>query len=179
MSQYRNLASGGFVLFLAATHVGCAGSGLKNIFTRNETDGYHSIDELEAEERKLTAAEASSTEEEASETPSVAARLVSWRPFNKPDATVEEDYAAYDSGTVDADSEERTKSANPLSRAFAKQDAVDPDPFLETESVSKKRPTPATFNAAPNREIAKLDDKSAAEKKKTKRRQPTLNMILS
>ena len=63
MSQYRNLASGGFALFLAASQVGCAGGGLKNIFTRNETDGYHSIDELEAEERRLADAEESAEDE--------------------------------------------------------------------------------------------------------------------
>ncbi len=165
MSQYRNLASGGFVLFLAATHVGCAGSGLKNIFTRNETDGYHSIDELEAEERKLADAEESGDEEES---PSIAARITSWRPFSKPDATEEEEYAADGSGPADKDSEVRAKSSNPLSRAFAKRDSVGSDPFLETDSDSSKRPTPETFNAAPDLEIAKLDEQPAAAKKKNK-----------
>ncbi len=159
MTQYRNLASCGFVLFLAATHVGCAGSGLKNLFTRNETDGYHSIDELEAEERKLAEAE-ESDEKEAS--PSIAARMTSWRPFSKPDATKEEEYAADDSDPSDTDSEERAKSSNPLSRAFAKRDSVDPDPFLETESVHTKQPTPATLDTAQHREISRLEEKSAA-----------------
>jgi hypothetical protein len=166
MSQYRNLASGGFVLFLAATHVGCAGSGLKNIFTRNETDGYHSIDELEAEEQKLAETEKSSDDAESS--PSIAARMASWRPFSKPDATEDEEYSAYGSDTSEQDSEVRAKSANPLSRAFAKRDSVDPDPFLETESVNKKRLDASTFKAAPDREIAKLDEKSAAAKDKVK-----------
>jgi len=159
MSQYRNLASGGFVLFLAATHVGCAGSGLKNIFTRNETDGYHSIDELEAEERKLAKAEEPG---DAEESPSIAARMTSWRPFSKPDATEEDDYAAYESDPSETDSEERAKSSNPISRAFAKRDSVGSDPFLETESADSKRPTPETFKSAPGRELAKLDAKSAA-----------------
>lgn len=162
MSQYRNLASRGFVLFLAATHVGCAGSGLKNIFTRNETDGYHSINELEAEERKLAEAEESDDKEVS---PSIAARMTSWRPFSKPDATKEEEYAAYDSDPSDTDSEERAKSSNPLSRAFAKRDSVDPDPFLETESVNTKQPTPATLNSAQHREISQLEEKSAARNK--------------
>lgn len=165
MSHYRNLANGGFVLFLAATHVGCAGSGLKNIFTRNETDGYHSIDELEAEERKLAEAEESGDEEKS---PSIAARMTSWRPFSKPDATEEEEYAAYGSGPSDTDSEVRAKSSNPLSRAFAKRDSVGSDPFLETESDSTKRQTPESFNVAPDLEIAKLDEKPAAAKKKDK-----------
>ena len=164
MSQYRNLASGGFVLLLAATHVGCAGSGLKNMFTRNETDGYHSIDELEAEDRKLAADEEPRDKEES---PSIAARMTSWRPFSKPDTKMDE-YAAYESGPSDMDSEEGpAKSSNPLSRVFAKRDSVDSDPFLETESASKKRPTSETFKAAPSREIAKLDakkkDQSAVE----------------
>jgi len=166
MSQYRNLASGGFVLFLAASQVGCAGGGLKNIFTRNETDGYHSIDELEAEERKLADAEESAEEE----SPSIAARMASWRPFSKPDATEteEEEYSAYDSGPTDADSEEKTKPSNAFSRAFAKRDSVDPDPFLETESASTKRTTEPVLNAAPNRELARLDEKTAEAKKKDK-----------
>ena len=163
MSQHRNLVSGGFVLFLAATHVGCAGSGLKNIFTRNETDGYHSIDELEAEERKLAEAEES---EEAETSPSITARMASWRPFSKPDATEEETYSAYDDVASDVDSNEQTKSQNLISRAFSGRDTVDPDPFLETESAATKRPTPPTFKASPNRELAKLDEKSNAVKKK-------------
>ena len=165
MSYIRNLANQGFVLLLAATHVGCAGSGLKNIFTRNETDGYHSIDELEAEERKLAEAE---EPVDAKETPSIAARMVSWRPFSKPDVSEEEEYAAYDSGPSDADSEERPKSSNPLSRALAKRDTVGADPFLEAESDSTERPTPEIFKAAPDREIAKLDEKSSIAKKKGK-----------
>lgn len=166
MSQYRNLASRGFVLFLAATQAGCAGSGLKNIFTRNETDGYHSIDELEAEERKLAETEESGEEE----SPSIAARMASWRPFGKPDASEkeEEEYAAYDSGTSDADSEKDAKASNPFSRAFAKRDSIDPDPFLESDFGSTKRPTTPAFNAAPNRELAKLDEKSTAAKKQDK-----------
>lgn len=166
MSQYRNLASGGFALFLAASQVGCAGGGLKNIFTRNETDGYHSIDELEAEERRLADAEESAEDE----SPSIAARTASWRSFSKPAATetAEEADSAYDSAPTAADSEEKVKPSNAFSRAFAKRDSVDPDPFLETESARTKRITEPALTAAPNRELAGLDEKSAAAKKNDK-----------
>lgn len=159
MSQQRQLVRGGLVLFLAATHVGCAGSGVKNLFTRNETDGYHSIDELEAEERKLAEAEESDYEDAS---PSIAARITSWRPFSIPEASEEDAYAANESDTSDTDSQDRAKSSKLLGRAFAKRDSVDPDPFLETESVSTKRSVPPTSNAALNREIAELDETPAA-----------------
>lgn len=165
MSHYRNFANGGFVFLLAATHVGCAGSGLKNIFTRNETDGYHSIDELEAEERKLAEAEESGSEEQSR---SIAARMTSWRPFSKPDANQEEEYAAYASDPSDADSEETEKSANPFSRAFAKRDTVGSDPFLEAEATSTKREDAESGIAARNPQTAKLADKSASATKKGK-----------
>ena len=67
MYQKHKLICTGLSVFFAATHAGCAGSGLKNMFTRNETDGYHSLDELSVEERAVAEAEKSEDEEDDNE----------------------------------------------------------------------------------------------------------------
>lgn len=155
MAQHQKLVCGSLFVFFAATHAGCAGSGLKNLFTRNETDGYHSLDELETEEQSIVETEASGDEPEK---PSVATRLVSWRPFSKSEPAENETLAASDAA-ADADSEDAETSSRFLGRAFKKREAVEPDPFLNPEHELAERSRTPAFKAAPDAEIAKIDDK--------------------
>ncbi|MEJ7591008.1 MAG: hypothetical protein WKF77_05625 [Planctomycetaceae bacterium] len=159
MSQHQKLVCGSLFVCFAASHVGCAGSGLKNMFTRNETDGYHSLDELETEEQSVAETAGSGDE---SEKPSVATRLVSWRPFSKSEDPESETSATSDAAASDADLEVAGTGPRFLGRAFKKREAVEPDPFLNPEQeLAERRETPA-FKAAPDTEIAKIDDKSFA-----------------
>lgn len=159
MAQHHKLVCGSLFVFFAATHVGCAGSGLKNIFTRNETDGYHSLDELQTEEQPVAATEES---EEDAEKPSIATRLASWRPFGKSDPTEEETYAASDAAASDADSEDAGTSSRFLGRGIPKRDSVEPDPFLIDEQKPADRAESAALNTKSDKKIAKTDDKSKA-----------------
>ena len=157
MSQHHKLVYSSLFLFFAATHAGCAGSGLKNMFTRNETDGYHAIDELETEESKVAATEVAANE---TEKPSMATRLASWRPFSKAEPTEDETSAAVDAASSDEDSEGAGTSRRFLGRAFTKRDPVEPDPFLSAEPKPADGAESPAFNALPNHEIAESHDKS-------------------
>jgi len=158
MSQHKKLVCGGLFVFFAATHVGCAGSGIKNLFTRNETDGYQSLDELEA---KL-AAEADAADAESKEVkPSIAAKMASWRPFGtaKPG---EEDP---DAQLSKADETTATRSSVFDSLALSKRDSVAPDPFLGAEpKVASGSPkvSPST-----DTKIAKTDKNRATSNEPT------------
>ncbi|MBC7967123.1 MAG: hypothetical protein H7Z17_14510, partial [Fuerstia sp.] len=154
MAQHHKLVCGSLFVFFAATHVGCAGSGLKNIFTRNETDGYHSLDELETEDQSVAAAEES---EEDAEKPSIATRLASWRPFGKSEPTEEETYATSDASASDAGSEDAGTSSRFLGRTFAKRDSVESDPFLSDEQTPADRAESAALKAKSSKKIAKTD----------------------
>jgi hypothetical protein len=155
MSQHQKLIYGGLCVFMAATHVGCAGSGLKNMFTRNGTDGYHSLDELEA---------ADSESEEPK--PSVATRLASWRPFGAAEADSEESYAdtepetgAADADSANTDTAESGRGLRFPALAFSKRDNVAPDPFLGAEpDHSDHADTPASPVSA-EQKTAKSDSK--------------------
>lgn len=131
MSQHQKLICGGLFVIFGATHVGCAGSGLKNIFTRNETDGYHSLDELEAEE--------SGSEVEV-EKPSLASRLASWRPFDRVESDTEETFAASEDLASEPDAANTAGSPRFPGLAISKRDSVAPDPFLNAESDHAGRP---------------------------------------
>ena len=157
MSHHHQLVCGSLFVFFAATHVGCAGSGLKNMFTRNETDGYHSLDELETEEQPVAETEIPGDEVEKS---SLVTRLSSWRPFSKTEPTEEETSAVVDADTSDADSEDAGRSPRFPGRAFTKRESVEPDPFLSAEPKLADGPESPSFNAVPHAEIAKIDEKS-------------------
>ncbi|MCA9010990.1 MAG: hypothetical protein KDB01_14665 [Planctomycetaceae bacterium] len=155
MSQHQKRIYGGLCIFLAATHVGCAGSGLKNMFTRNGIDGYHSLDELEA-------AESESEEQK----PSVATRLASWRPFGAAESDNAETYADADprTGTAEADSANSESTDSGRSRrfpalAFSKRDNVTPDPFLGAEPDHSDRADTPASPAAAEQKMAKADSK--------------------
>ena len=160
MYQKHKLICTGLSVFFAATHAGCAGSGLKNMFTRNETDGYHSLDELSVEERAVAEAEKSEDEEGA---PTMVARLASWRPFGKaePDEEPDEEEvsASGEALTSESDSDQTAKSPRLLGRAFSKRDSVEPDPFLGTEPNRSDGPEFPAFKTAADQKIAKTDNK--------------------
>jgi hypothetical protein len=155
MSQHHKLVYGSLFVFFAATHAGCAGGSLKNVFTRNETDGYHSLDELETEEESVTESDVSADEAEKT---SMATRLASWRPFSKAEPTEEETLAAGDAETSDA--EDAGRSPRFLGRAFGKREVVEPDPFLSAEPKLADEAESPAINAAPESKIAKSDNKS-------------------
>lgn len=118
MTQSGKLLNGGLALILISS-TGCAGNGLRNMFSRNETAGYKTLEELE-EER--IAAEKNSEDESGP-------RFASWLPFGKKAAEETEEITADD--TV-ADSDEAKKDGwwrNP----FRRQETIEPDPFLENE----------------------------------------------
>lgn len=154
MTQHHRIVCGGLFFFFTVAHAGCAGSGLKNLFTRNETDGYHSLDELNAEKQAIVKTEKSDGE---SKPASVAARLTSWRPFSKVERG-EEDTDTADGHKDAKDYSESGKSTGLLSRAFAKGDAVDPDPFLELDSASMKRAEKPAFKTGSDPALAKIDN---------------------
>ena len=157
MSQHHKLVYGSLFVFVAVTHVGCAGSGLKNMFTRNETVGYHALDELETEEQAVAETEASDDEVQK---PSMANRLTSWRPFSKSEPTVDDPSAAIDADTSDADSEEPGSSPRFLSRALTRLESVEPDPFLSEEPGLADGAESRVLDAGSHQKNATIEDES-------------------
>jgi len=157
MSQHHKLVYGSLFVFFAATHAGCAGSGLKNMFTRNETDGYHSLDELETDKQSVAETEASGDEVRK---PSMANRLASWRPFSKSEPTGDDPSVASDADTSDGDSEDAGSSPRFLSRAFMKQESVEPDPFLSEKPGLADGAKSHSLDAVSHKKIATIDDES-------------------
>ena len=119
MTQSAKLINGGLALILISSS-GCAGNGLRNMFSRNETAGYKTLEELE-EER--LAAEKNSDDESGP-------RFASWLPFGKKTAEETESIAAADDA-VDESGESRKSGwwSNP----FRRQETIEADPFLENE----------------------------------------------
>ncbi len=119
MTQSAKLINGGLALILISSF-GCAGNGLRNMFSRNETAGYKTLEELE-EER--LAAEKNSDDESGP-------RFASWLPFGKKTAEETESIAAADD-VVDKSGESRKSGwwSNP----FRRQETIEADPFLENE----------------------------------------------
>ena len=155
MSRHHKLVYGSLFVFVAATHVGCAGSGLKNMFTRNETDGYQSLDELESAEKSV--AETEISEDEVAK-PSVVTRLASWRPFSKTEPTQEEPLAA--TGGDSSDAEETGTKPRFLGRGLTKRESVEPDPFLSAESTHVNGSESLSVDAVTHQEIEPIDDES-------------------
>lgn len=130
MTQTRKFVSSSMALLLM-TSVGCAGNGLKSMFARNETAGYKTLEELEAEQ-----------ENEGASTDGSKPRFASWLPFGKKTADESEVMAAADT----PESEERTSTGSRWKNPFRRQEAVEADPFLTRESpeetvvAEKKKP---------------------------------------
>lgn len=131
MTQTVKLINGGLALILISCS-GCAGNGLRNMFSRNETAGYKTLEELE--EERLAAEKNSGSES--------GPRFASWLPFGKKSAEEAETVAAADDAVAKddavarndaaAESEEGKKSGwwrNP----FRRQESIEADPFLENE----------------------------------------------
>ena len=146
MTQSGKLINGGLALILISSS-GCAGNGLRNMFSRNETAGYKTLEELE-EER---IAKENSDDESGP-------RFASWLPFGK--KTDDETEAIADAGDAVNESEEGQKSGwwkNP----FRRQETIEADPFIENEL-----PTEVVV-ANKNEAKAKADEAAAAVKVKT------------
>ena len=146
MTQSGKLINGGLALILISSS-GCAGNGLRNMFSRNETAGYKTLEELE-EER---IAKENSDDESGP-------RFASWLPFGK--KTAEETEAIADAGDAVNESEEGKKSGwwkNP----FRRQETIEADPFLENEL-----PTEVVV-ASKNDAKAKAEEAASAVKAKT------------
>lgn len=119
MTQSAKLINGGLALVLISSS-GCAGNGLRNMFSRNETAGYKTLEELE-EER--LAAEKNSEDESGP-------RFASWLPFGKKTAEETESIAAADDAVDEA---EETKKSGWWRNPFRRQETIEADPFLENE----------------------------------------------
>ena len=119
MTQSAKLINGGLALVLISSS-GCAGNGLRNMFSRNETAGYKTLEELE-EER--LAAEKNSEDESGP-------RFASWLPFGKTNAEETESIAAADDAVDEA---EETKKSGWWRNPFRRQETIEADPFLENE----------------------------------------------
>ena len=119
MTQSAKLINGGLALVLISSS-GCAGNGLRNMFSRNETAGYKTLEELE-EER--LAAEKNSEDESGP-------RFASWLPFGKKTAEETEAFAAADDAV---DESEETKKSGWWRNPFRRQETIEADPFLENE----------------------------------------------
>lgn len=129
MFQHQKLVCGGLFVFFTTASLGCAGNGVKNLFSRNSTDGYHTLEELESKDRMLA-----KDEEPEEKTPSLSSKLTSWRPFSKPEKEAEEAKVA-DSGSTDKKSAESPRSTRVLGLPLEKRDAVEPDPFLGSDTL--------------------------------------------
>ena len=119
MTQSAKLINGGLALILISSS-GCAGNGLRNMFSRNETAGYKTLEELE-EER--LAAEKNSDDESGP-------RFASWLPFGKKTAEETESIAAADDAV---DESEESKKSGWWRNPFRRQETIEADPFLENE----------------------------------------------
>jgi len=119
MTQSAKLINGGLALILISSS-GCAGNGLRNMFSRNETAGYKTLEELE-EER--LAAEKNSDDESGP-------RFASWLPFGKKTAEETESIAAADDAV---DESEESKKSGWWRNPFRRQETIENDPFLENE----------------------------------------------
>ena len=149
MTQSAKLINGGLALILISSS-GCAGNGLRNMFSRNETAGYKTLEELE-EER--IAAEKNRDDESGP-------RFASWLPFGK--KTVEETESIVATDKAVDESEESRKSGwwkNP----FRRQETIEADPFLENELPTEVVVAGKKDSRAKAEEVA-----SAAKKKATK-----------
>ncbi len=125
MTQSRKIVASGLALCLFSSF-GCAGTGLRNMFSRNETEGYKSLAELEAEEAQREA--------KGKDADSQGPRFASWLPFGKK-ATDDSEAVASNDSTEDSD--ETTKGGwwqNP----FRKNEPVDSDPFLTQDQPEEK-----------------------------------------
>ena len=141
MSHSRNLICGGLSLLLVSS-AGCAGKGLRNMFSRNETDGYSTIEELEAAENG--SAEKNAAVADTDEANSAGPRFASWIPFT---GTRSENAQAGAANDAAAEENEAVAAGRRWQNPLRRDRASDPDPFLtdeaEPESMMARKEDPA------------------------------------
>lgn len=138
---------------------GCAGGGLKNMFSRDDTAGYRTLEEIEAEEAgkpldKTEIADATADEDKP--------RFASWLPFGKKEEAETKDLLAEAEKTADAEVES-SKYGKWWQRPFKTRDPYESDPFLadadeptktddDVKSDSKDARKPSTRTVASSTE---------------------------
>lgn len=111
----------GSMSLLLLSGPGCTGSGLKNMFSRNETAGYSTLEELEAQRAREEASAADGP------------KFASWMPFGKHSDEDAQDVASVDrAAETEQDSAERSWLKNP----FRRHDTIEADPFLAGTDVA-------------------------------------------
>lgn len=145
---------------------GCAGGGLKNMFSRDDTAGYQTLEEIEAKEAgkpSEKSAVAASDSEEAQP------RFASWLPFGKKDEAASKDLLAEAEKTPDAEKESSTYGKW-WQRPFKTRDPYESDPFLadsnetSTADKSKSETDPAELRKSSTRTVASSSEKDSASK---------------
>lgn len=151
MSPSFKSSLGGIVI-LSLLLPGCAGGGLKNMFSRDDTAGYRTLEEIEADEAKKAERETAIADADGDKP-----RFSPWLPFGKKadeSATSDESLAA----TEPSDDEVSPKYGKWWQRAFRTRDPYESDPFLaegndiakdeDTDSVAgTKKPEARTVSA--------------------------------
>ncbi|HQX49119.1 MAG TPA: hypothetical protein PLR25_04395 [Planctomycetaceae bacterium] len=156
--QHKLFSVGLFVLF-TSTHLGCAGQDVRNLFSRNDTAGYKTLEELEAQEHALAKAEGRSEEDKK---PSVTARLASWSPFGKSEST-DEKSDAVSKASDSRQAEESSRSQRFLGLPLRGREAIEPDPFLGSDSrLADREESPATRHKTEQKQSA-VDHKPGTE----------------
>lgn len=161
---------------------GCAGKGLKGMFSRNETAGYSTLEELEARE-------AAGSKEAVAD--SSGPRFAPWLSLGK--KNTEETVASTEKSadaSVDASSESKEEKKSLLRNPFRKQETIEPDPFLNgssentvadtgsktgTQAESKAKSGPATRTASLSKDAgaAEKNARSAEEVPEITSKKPT------
>jgi len=173
MTQTRKFVSSSMAVLLM-TSAGCAGNGLKSMFTRNETAGYKTLEEVEAEREKKEAALADGS----------GPRFAPWLPFGKKATDDSEALAASDNPSSADDTPSGSKWKNP----FRRQETVEADPFLTKETpeeavvADRKKPAGTKAELASDEKdlpngggLASGKDKSVKTASVTKEAKPTVD----
>lgn len=153
---------------------GCAGGGLKNMFSRDDTAGYRTLEEIEAEEAgkpldKSEVADATPDDDKP--------RFASWLPFGKKEEAETKDLLA--EAETRADTEvESSKYGKWWQRPFKTRDPYESDPFLadadettktdddvKSDSKDAKKPSTRTVASSTETDTEKIPAIQAAESK--------------
>ncbi|MBL8811748.1 MAG: hypothetical protein JNM43_16385 [Planctomycetaceae bacterium] len=121
MKSLRILTVGALTSSLVVAS-GCAGKGLKGMFSRNETAGYSTLQELEAKE-------AASSKEAVAD--SSGPRFAPWLPLGKKSTA---DNAVASAEGSEGASAESSEKKSIFRNPFRKQETIEPDPFLNGQS---------------------------------------------
>ncbi len=159
MFPQHKLFSVGLMALFTSTHLGCAGQGVRNMFSRNETAGYKSLEELEELEAKDRALAEAKDRGEVDEKPSMTTRLASWSPFGKSESKDEETPAVSDARQA----EESSRSQHFLGLPLRGRDAIEPDPFLGSAPLVTDREESGATPHKPEQKQSVVDRKPVTE----------------